>query len=241
MAPERAARDRRRRPPFVLSVKATPANARSTTPCQRVEPSPGRNCRTLAGTPARCISLTASKAASGVCSAGLAMTVFPAAKAAATCPVKIASGKFHGARQGRRPDHERSPRVRQLAPEEPGPKSARGFGQERRNDRLTQIGNGVVQRFSCLTDEQPQESGAVLLKRFAVRSNRGAGITAHAIPIMPCLGGRDDGAVQYHVLRPPTCPRANCDHVARSWALQHLPQPCHRQAVLPLFRAPTPP
>jgi len=32
----------------------------------------------------------------GVCSAGLASTVLPVAKAAATWPMKMASGKFHG-------------------------------------------------------------------------------------------------------------------------------------------------
>ena len=31
-----------------------------------------------------------------VCSAGLAITAFPAARLAATCPVKIAKGKFQG-------------------------------------------------------------------------------------------------------------------------------------------------
>ena len=35
-------------------------------------------------------------AISGVCSAGLASTVLPAASAAATWPVKMASGKFQG-------------------------------------------------------------------------------------------------------------------------------------------------
>ena len=39
----------------------------------------------------------------GVCSAGLAMTVLPAASAAATWPVKIASGKFHGLMQANTP------------------------------------------------------------------------------------------------------------------------------------------
>ena len=38
----------------------------------------------------------------GVCSAGLASTGLPAASAAATWPVKIASGKFHGADAGER-------------------------------------------------------------------------------------------------------------------------------------------
>ncbi|MCY1455840.1 hypothetical protein D9M71_730070 [compost metagenome] len=39
---------------------------------------------------------TAWAAINGVCSAGLASTVLPAASAAATWPLKIASGKFHG-------------------------------------------------------------------------------------------------------------------------------------------------
>src|SRR3546814_3632324 len=38
-----------------------------------------------------------------VCSAGLAMTALPAASAAATCPVKIASGKLHGEMQRKTP------------------------------------------------------------------------------------------------------------------------------------------
>ncbi len=40
---------------------------------------------------------------SGVSSAGLATTAFPAASAAATWPVKIASGKFHGLMQATTP------------------------------------------------------------------------------------------------------------------------------------------
>ncbi len=40
--------------------------------------------------------LDARKPVIGVCSAGLATTVLPAASAAAICPVKIAIGKFHG-------------------------------------------------------------------------------------------------------------------------------------------------
>jgi hypothetical protein len=42
---------------------------------------------------------TACAAISGVCSAGFASTVLPAASAAATWPMKIASGKFHGLMQ----------------------------------------------------------------------------------------------------------------------------------------------
>jgi hypothetical protein len=46
--------------------------------------------------PASWHSRTASAAISGVCSAGLAKTLLPAASAAPAMPVKIASGKFHG-------------------------------------------------------------------------------------------------------------------------------------------------
>ena len=41
-------------------------------------------------------SFTAAYAIREVCSAGLAITAFPAARLAATCPVKIAKGKFQG-------------------------------------------------------------------------------------------------------------------------------------------------
>jgi hypothetical protein len=51
------------------------------------------------GTPASCRMRTASAAISGVSSAGLASTGLPATSAAATWPVKIASGKFHGLMQ----------------------------------------------------------------------------------------------------------------------------------------------
>ena len=45
----------------------------------------------------------AAAAMSGVCSAGLATTALPAPSAAATWPVKIASGKFHGLMQANTP------------------------------------------------------------------------------------------------------------------------------------------
>ena len=41
-------------------------------------------------------SILADQAMPGVCSAGLASTPLPVTSAALTCPVKIASGKFHG-------------------------------------------------------------------------------------------------------------------------------------------------
>jgi len=46
---------------------------------------------------------TAAAATNGVCSAGLATTALPAASAAVICPVKIASGKFHGLMQTKTP------------------------------------------------------------------------------------------------------------------------------------------
>jgi hypothetical protein len=56
----------------------------------------GQQLHRARGTPASHSTRTASAATSGVCSAGLASTGLPAASAAATWPVKIASGKFHG-------------------------------------------------------------------------------------------------------------------------------------------------
>ena len=53
--------------------------------------------------PACSISRTACAATSGVCSAGFATTALPAASAAATCPAKMASGKFHGLMQTNTP------------------------------------------------------------------------------------------------------------------------------------------
>ena len=60
-------------------------------------------CSALGGTPASCSSFVARKAVIGVCSAGLATTALPAASAAATWPVKMASGKFHGEMQAKTP------------------------------------------------------------------------------------------------------------------------------------------
>src|SRR3546814_3402747 len=54
-------------------------------------------------TPASCSNLTASKPTRVVCSAGLASTLLPVARAAATWPMKIANGKFHGEMQANTP------------------------------------------------------------------------------------------------------------------------------------------
>ncbi len=78
-------------------VNATPATRASATSAAPTDsPRPGSRAITSAGSPARSITSTASAAVSGVCSAGFAATVLPAASAAATWPVKIASGKFQG-------------------------------------------------------------------------------------------------------------------------------------------------
>ena len=81
----------------VEPVKATPAtrgSATSAAPTRAV--ARRRDAARSAGTPASCSSRTASKAISGVCSAGLATTLLPATSAAAIWPMKMASGKFQG-------------------------------------------------------------------------------------------------------------------------------------------------
>jgi hypothetical protein len=81
----------------VEPVKTTPrVRGSPTKAAPTVSPGPGTSCNTSAGTPAACMRRTASAAMSGVCSAGFASTGFPAASAALTWPVKIASGKFQG-------------------------------------------------------------------------------------------------------------------------------------------------
>ncbi len=96
--PPRCASVRLMRPATsVEPVNITPrTRASATSAAPTVSPRPGSSCSTSAGMPARCSSATARAAISGVCSAGLASTGLPAASAAATWPLKIASGKFHG-------------------------------------------------------------------------------------------------------------------------------------------------
>ena len=84
-------------------VKTTPAQAGCATRAAPTSPPPGKSCNAARGTPASMSSFTASKATSGVCSAGLAATLLPAASAAAIWPMKIASGKFHGEMQTKTP------------------------------------------------------------------------------------------------------------------------------------------
>ena len=87
----------------VEPVKTTPWTRGSATSAAPTSPAPGTSCRASRGTPALCSKRTASAAISGVSSAGLAITELPAASVAATWPVKIASGKFHGLMQTTRP------------------------------------------------------------------------------------------------------------------------------------------
>ncbi len=88
-----------------LMIRATSVEPVKTTPAipgaavsgpPTAGPSPGSSCSAASGTPASCISAVARAAISGVCSAGFAITAFPAPRQAATCPLKIASGKFQG-------------------------------------------------------------------------------------------------------------------------------------------------
>ena len=80
----------------VEPVNATPPTRGSEVNTAPTSPAPRINCKAARGTPASRKSDTARWAISGVCSAGFAKTALPAAKAALTWPVKIASGKFHG-------------------------------------------------------------------------------------------------------------------------------------------------
>ena len=93
-----------RRATWVLPVKQTPAvRASATRPAPTVSPGPCSSANASAGTPASCSRPTRRAATNGVCSAGLAATVLPAASAAATWPAKMASGKFHGLMQTKTP------------------------------------------------------------------------------------------------------------------------------------------
>ena len=85
----------------VNTTPATPGAATSAAPT--VSPGPCESCKAPSGTPASISSFTASHATPGVCSAGLATTALPVASAAATCPINIANGKFHGLMQTHTP------------------------------------------------------------------------------------------------------------------------------------------
>ncbi len=88
----------------------------------------------------------------GVCAAGLASTELPAASAAATWPVKIASGKFHGEMQTNGP----RPRSATCCARRSGPaadgrreQAARLAGVVAQEvDGLANVTEGVVERLA---------------------------------------------------------------------------------------------
>ena len=104
---------------------------------------------------------------SGVCSAGLATTALPAASAAATWPMKIASGKFHGLMQTKTPRPTQAVAVLlagRAGQDRFGAEMAAGF----RGVVAAEIGgladfrHAVVERLAALVREQRQEAVAVL-------------------------------------------------------------------------------
>ena len=87
----------------VEPVNTTPWTRESATSAAPTSPAPGMSWSASRGTPASCMTRTASAAMSGVSSAGLAITELPAASAAATWPANMARGKFQGEMQTTRP------------------------------------------------------------------------------------------------------------------------------------------
>ena len=85
---------------IILPTSVEPVNAILSTPASTsaapVSPAPVMTFTTPAGISASCITWASSSAVSGVVSAGLSTTVFPAASAGASFQAAISSGKFHG-------------------------------------------------------------------------------------------------------------------------------------------------
>jgi hypothetical protein len=84
-------------PTSVEPVKATLSTfgcAASAAPV--VSPKPVTTFTTPSGTPASAISPASRSAVSGVCSAGLRITVLPVVRAGPSFQAAISSGKFHG-------------------------------------------------------------------------------------------------------------------------------------------------
>ncbi len=84
------------RPTSVDPVNAILSTSGCATSASPVRPSPVRTLSTPGGSPASALNSAKSRALSGVNSAGLSTTVFPAARAGATFQASIRSGKFHG-------------------------------------------------------------------------------------------------------------------------------------------------
>ena len=133
-------------------------------------PPPGSRCSTSRGNAGFVQQLVARKAVIGVCSAGLASTALPAASAAATCPVKIASGKFHGDDAGedaapvqrQRVALARRPGQRHRAGEQ-APRLRRVIAQE--IDRLAHVALRVLQRLAGLAHDHRHEARLVALEQ----------------------------------------------------------------------------
>ena len=105
----------------------------------------------------------------GVCPAGLANTALPAASAAATCPVKIASGKFHGEMHANTPRPLRVSVLRSPV----GPGSATGSGEQAARlrrvvaqevDRLAYVSLRVLQRLAGFAHDHRHEACFVTLE-----------------------------------------------------------------------------
>ena len=136
-------------------------------------------------------------AMSGVCSAGLATTALPAASAADTWPVKMASGKFHGLMQAKTPRPASASWLR--SPVGPGrssgsAKSARArcgvVAQE--IHRLANLGERIGNRLAGLAHRERHQAGAILLHqiggafqalRRAPRPRRRSSPAARAPPV----------------------------------------------------------
>ncbi len=94
--PEPAVAFRMMRPTSVEPVNAILSTSGWLTISSPVRPSPVTTLSTPAGRPASCASSARHSAVSGVNSAGLSRTVFPAARAGAIFHATISSGKFQG-------------------------------------------------------------------------------------------------------------------------------------------------
>ena len=107
----------------------------------------------------------------GVCSAGLASTALPAASAAAIWPVKIASGKFHGAMQA---NGAAAAAASACCVSPVGPGSATGPMNRRRAsrrvvaqeiDRLAHVGLRGGQRLAGLAHDHGHQARPVALEQ----------------------------------------------------------------------------
>ena len=158
-------------------------------------PSPGRRAKASGGMPALCSRVTARWAMSGVCSAGLAITALPAARAT-TWPVKIARGKFHGLMQAKTRDRQGSAGCAR--------RSGRGAASARRTGRgpaghssveidgFPKVSHGVFQGLAGLAHQQAdQPVGILLIEVGGGLEERRACRTATPVPVGGGGGGGD--------------------------------------------------